>query len=301
MSAQELAGVLKFLKENGPDLGVPPPQARANFEVFIGKMPIAADLTFTPADAGGVPGLWIDAPGARQDRVLLYYHGGAYVVGSAHGYRSLAGEFGRAAGARSLAIDYRLAPEHPFPAGVDDALSAYRWLLGRGVSPKSIVFGGDSAGGGICMAVLMAARKARLPLPAAALLICPWLDLDCSGASVEGKKGADPSFPIEGLEFMATLYRGTPAAADPDGLLTPLQADLSGLPPLLIQVGSAELLLDDSTRLATRAAADDVAVRLEVWPNMVHDWHMFAPILGEGRDAIATAGAFLKARMEAAG
>jgi acetyl esterase/lipase len=192
MSAQELKTLQGILREGGPNLAAPPAQARAEFDALLGKVPVAADLECETVNANGVPGLWVDAPGASRQRVLVYLHGGGYVAGSANMYRSLAGELGRAAKARALAIDYRLAPEHPFPAPIDDALAVYRWLLDGGIDAKSIVLAGDSAGGGLTATTMMAARDAGLPLPAAGLLISPWLDLECSGASMKRRRVAAP-------------------------------------------------------------------------------------------------------------
>ncbi len=300
MSTQELAALISMMGEGGPDLAAPPAQARADFEALLANVPVSPDLKIEAASAGGVPGLWIDAPEARQDRVLLYLHGGGYVAGSANGYRSLVGELGRATKARALAIDYRLAPEHPFPAAVDDAVAAYRSLLDRSVSAKSIVFAGDSAGGGLVVTVMMAVRDSGLPLPAAGLSISPWLDLECSGASMKTKAASDLALTRDELLHAGRSYRGDTAGDGRGGQLAPLNANLSGLAPLLVQVGSAEILLDDATRLAARAGAADVSTRLEVWPNMPHVWHLFGFMLSEGRDAIRSAGTFLEAHLNAA-
>lgn len=296
MSAQELAFLLKAMKENPLELAVPLPQARRNFDAMLATLPVAADLTFKTASANGVPGIWSEAPGADKDRVVLYFHGGGYVLGTAHGYRSLAGEMGRAAKARSFAIDYRLAPEHPFPAAIDDAVTAYRWLLDQGISPKSIGLAGDSAGGGLTVTTLIALRDEGLPLPAGGVMISPWVDLDNSGPSMTGKASVDPSLEKQGLDLFASGYRlGVTPETPRQHLLAPLEADLRGLPPLLIQVGTAEVLLDDSTRLAAKTAAADVATRLSVWPNAMHVWHLFGFMLSEGRDAIREAGNFFEA------
>ncbi len=300
MSTQELAALISMMGEGGPDLAAPPAQARADFEALLANVPVSPDLKIEAASAGGVPGLWIDAPEARQDRVLLYLHGGGYVAGSANGYRSLVGELGRATKARALAIDYRLAPEHPFPAAVDDAVAAYRSLLDRSVSAKSIVFAGNSAGGGLVVTVMMAVRDSGLPLPAAGLSISPWLDLECSGASMKTKAASDLALTRDELLHAGRSYRGDTAGDGRGGQLAPLNANLSGLAPLLVQVGSAEILLDDATRLAARAGAADVSTRLEVWPNMPHVWHLFGFMLSEGRDAIRSAGTFLEAHLNAA-
>jgi acetyl esterase/lipase len=296
MSAQELAFLLKAMKENPLELAVPLPQARQNFDAMLATLPVAPDIKFENASANGVPGIWSEAPDAEKSRVLLYLHGGGYVLGTAQGYRSLAGEMGRAAKARAFAIDYRLAPEHPFPAAIDDAVTAYRWLVDQGITPKSIAIAGDSAGGGLTVTTMLAIRDAGLPLPAAGVLISPWLDLDNQGASMTGKAEADPSLEKQGLDLFASGYRvGVTAETPRRELLAPLDADLRGLPPLLIQVGTAEVLLDDSTRLATRAAAADVATQLAVWPHMIHVWHLFGFMLSEARDAIRQAGNFLEA------
>ena len=300
MSEQELAALLSVMREEGgPDLGAPPAQARAEFEALLAKVPAAPDLKIEAVNAGGVSGLWIDAPGVRQDRVMLYIHGGGYISGSANGYRPLAGELGRAAKARALAIDYRLAPEHPFPAAVDDVVAAYRSLLDGGHSAKSIVFVGDSAGGGLVVSTMMAVRDSGLPMPAAGVSISPWLDLECSGASMKTKAAKDLALNRDALVHAGRSYRGAAAGDGRGGQLAPLNANLSGLAPLLIQVGSAEILLDDATRLAARAGAADVTTRLEIWPNMPHVWHLFGFLLSEGRDAIQSAGAFVQSHTSA--
>jgi epsilon-lactone hydrolase len=295
MSAEELKALIGMMGEGGPDLAAPPAQARAEFEGLLSNVPVAPDLKIETAHAGGVPGLSIDAPGARQDRVLLYLHGGGYVAGSANGYRSLVGELSRAAKAHALAIDYRLAPEHPFPAAVDDAVAAYRSLLDG--AAKSIVLAGDSAGGGLIIATMMAVRDGGLPLPAAGLSISPWIDLDCTGASMKSKAASDLALTRDELLHAGRSYRGATKGDGRSGQLAPPTGNLSGLPPLLIQVGSAEILLDDATRLAERAGAANVSTRLEIWPNMPHVWHLFGFMLSEGRDAIRGAGTFLQAHM----
>jgi epsilon-lactone hydrolase len=297
MSAEELATLTGMMSQGGPNLAAPPAQARAEFEGLLASVPVSPDLKFEAAQAGGVPGLWVDAPGVRQDRVMLYLHGGGYVSGSAKGYRPLVGELGRATKARALAIDYRLAPEDPFPAAVDDIVAAYKSLLDRGTPAKSVVFAGDSAGGGLVVTGMMAVRDCGLPLPAAGLSISPWLDLDCSGASMKSKAKSDLALNRDALLHAGRSYRGSIAGEGRGAQLSPLGGDLSGLAPLLIQVGSAEILLDDATRLAARAGAADVSVRLEIWPNMPHVWHLFGFMLSEGRDAIRSAGAFLETHM----
>src|ERR1700691_5433608 len=253
MSAEELATLTGMMSQGGPNLGAPPAQARAEFEGLLASVPVAPDLKFEAAQAGGVPALWVDAPGVRQDRVLLYIHGGGYVSGSAKGYRPLVGELGRATKARALAIDHRLAPEDPFPAAVDDIVASYKSLLDRGAPAKSVVLAGDSAGGGLVVTGMMAVRDSGLPLPAAGISISPWLDLECSGASMNTKAKSDLALNRDSLLHAGRSYRGSIAGEGRGGQLSPLGAALSGLAPLLIQVGSAEILLDDATRYATPA------------------------------------------------
>ncbi len=250
------------------------------------------DTHIESVDAGGVPGEWVCAPEVDQDRVLLYLHGGGYVIGSTHTHRGLIAGLSAAADCRALALDYRLAPEHRYPAAVDDAVKAYRWLLDTGWSPNRIAIAGDSAGGGLTLATLVALRDAGDPLPAAAAPISPWTDLEGTGNSMRTHVDKDPMVEPGGLLGMARLYLGDADPRQPTA--SPLHADLTGLPPLLIQVGELETLLDDATRVAASARENGVAVTLEVWPDMVHVWHLFAPMVPEGRQAIAGIGAFLK-------
>jgi acetyl esterase/lipase len=222
---------------------------------------------------------------------VVYFHGGGYSIGSPRSHRHLAAAIGRAAGAAVLLPDYRLAPEHAFPAAVDDAVAAYRGLLDRGQAPARTVFAGDSAGGGLTVAALLALRERSLPLPAAAACISPWVDLSCGGASYATRAASDPIVTRQGVMEMARAYLG---AADPrTPLASPLFADLAGLPPLLIQVGSEEVLLDDAVGLAERAKGAGVATTLEIWPGMIHVWHWFLPMLDEARSAIDAVGAFI--------
>jgi monoterpene epsilon-lactone hydrolase len=287
----ELELLTKQLRESGLDIGAPADEVRPLFEAMLAGIPVAPDVTFTETSAGGVPALESTTPTASADRVVLYLHGGAYVFGSPTGYRALSAGLAHAAGARGLSLDYRLAPEHPFPAAVDDALAAYRALLDGGVAPGSLAVAGDSAGGGLTIALLVAARGAGLPMPAAAAVLSPWADLALAGHSLAGKAADDPSLTRDGLATRAAEYLGGADAATP--LASPVHADLHGLPPLLIQVGSAEILLDDATRLAARAGADEVETRLEVWPHMVHVFQTFGFLLAEGRAAVTAAGEFL--------
>jgi acetyl esterase/lipase len=225
----------------------------------------------------------------------MFFHGGGYCSGSIVSHRGMVTRVGRAAGVRTLAVGYRLAPEHPFPAALDDALAAYGFVLGQGIAPGKIAIGGDSAGGGLTLATLVSLRDAGKSLPGCAWLVSPWVDLQMTGASLAEKAEVDPLIQKAYLEELASAYL---AGADPAGpLVSPLHADLAGLPPLLVQVGSAETLLDDALRIARRAGAADVPVNLEVWPHMIHAWHLWGAQLEDARRAIASAGAFMRARL----
>ncbi|HEX7776289.1 MAG TPA: alpha/beta hydrolase, partial [Parvibaculum sp.] len=231
-----------------------------------------------------------------RDRVIMYVHGGGYVIGSVTSHRHLATELGRAAGTRTLSLDYRLAPEHPFPAAVDDALAGYRFLIAQGIEPGNIAIAGDSAGGGLTVATLLAIRDAGLPQPACGFCISPWVDMEAVGNSMTTQAAIDPMVQKDGLLGMAAAYLNGANPRAP--LAAPIHADLRGIAPLLIQVGSAETLLDDSTRLASKAGAVDVNVTLQVWPEMIHVWHFFHPMLGAARRAIADAGTYIGKAMD---
>jgi monoterpene epsilon-lactone hydrolase len=270
-------------------------ERRKGFDAFASAYPTAGDVIIEPVTVNGVPAEWTTAPDADDSYAVLYLHGGGYVIGSLDSHRHLAAEVGRAAGARSLALHYRLAPEHPFPAPVDDALAGYRYLLEAGYEPAHIAIAGDSAGGGLVVAALLAIRDAGLPQPAAGWCISPWVDMEAIGASMTAKAAEDPSVQKEPLLEMAAYYL---QGADPRApLAAPLYADLRGLAPLFIQVGAAETLLDDAIRLAGVAGAAHVPTTLEVWPEMVHVWHLFYPDLAAGRRAIEAGGRFLRGAM----
>jgi acetyl esterase/lipase len=253
------------------------------------------DVTVAPVTANGVKAEWTSTPDADHSKVALYLHGGGYVIGSLDSHRHLVAEVGRAARARTLAIDYRLAPEHPFPAAVDDALAAYRFLLANDIKPGGVTIAGDSAGGGLVVAAMLAIRDAGLPQPACGWPISPWVDMEAVGDSMISKAAVDPTVQKAGILDMAKLYLN---GADPRSpRAAPIYADLSGLAPLLIQVGAAETLLDDAIRLAQTAGAADVAIDLQVWPEMIHVWHIYHPELAAGRRAIAAGGEFARAMM----
>jgi acetyl esterase/lipase len=270
-------------------------ERRARIDEVAAVYPPAPDLRFTAVDAAGVPCEWSIAPGSDESRVLMYCHGGGYCSGSIRSHRGMVGETGRAAGVRTLAVEYRLAPEHPFPAALDDALAVYGSLLAQGIAPARIAIGGDSAGGGLTLALMTRLRDTGRPLPGCAWLVSPWTDLQMTGASIAGKSAVDPLIQRAYLQELADAYLGGADPANP--LVSPLHADHAGLPPLLVQVGSAETLLDDAVRIAGRAGAANVAVTLEIWPDMIHAWHLWAAQLADGRHAIASAGAFIRARL----
>jgi epsilon-lactone hydrolase len=254
---------------------------------------LPADVTVHPVSANGVKAEWTETPEGDRARAILFLHGGGYVIGSLDSHRHLVAEAARAARMRALAIDYRLAPEHPFPAAVDDALAAYRFLLAGGIQPGGIAIAGDSAGGGLVVATMLAIREAGLAQPACGWAISPWVDMEATGASMASKAAVDPTVQKAGILDMARLYLNS---ADPRSpLAAPIYGDLRGLAPLLIQVGAAETLLDDAIRLAQVAGAADVAVDLQVWPEMIHVWHTYFPVLSAGRRAIASGGEFIRA------
>ncbi|MFJ9714116.1 alpha/beta hydrolase fold domain-containing protein [Streptomyces sp. NPDC101234] len=280
---------------HGPlDVGGDVTQARALFHAMMTAIPLPPDVTTTAGQLGGVPVVTVDAPGSDPDRVLLYFHGGAYAIGSAADAAGLAADVSRRCGARAVCIDYRLAPEHPFPAAVDDAVAAYRGLLDQGVPAERIAFVGESAGGGLTVATMVAARDAGLPRPASAAVFSPWADLTVSGASATRKAHLDPALTPEALRTRARDYLGPTTGTEP--LASPIFADLTELPPLLIQVGSHEILLDDALRLAARAADHDVPIELQVWPQVPHVFQAFAALLDEADEALNSAAAFTRAR-----
>jgi epsilon-lactone hydrolase len=269
-----------------------PQELRVVFEKLGDSTPLAPDIKKEKVSAGGIDAEWISAPNSSADRAVLYVHGGGYVIGSVNTHRDLLARIARASGARVLGINYRLAPEHPFPAAVEDSVAAYRWMLAEGLKPSRIAVAGDSAGGGLTVATLIAIRDAKLPTPGAGVCISPWVDMEGIGETMKTRAAVDPVVQREGLLGMAAAYLGGQNPRSP--LAAPLYADLKGLPPLLIQVGDAETLLDDSIRLNDRAKAAGVSTKLEVWPEMIHVWQLFASFLPEGQQAIDGIGSFLK-------
>jgi epsilon-lactone hydrolase len=271
-------------------------ERRARLDEVGSVWPPAAGVKFTGVDIGGVDGEWSMVPGSDDARVLIYFHGGGYCSGSIRSHRRLVSEAGRAAGIRTLAVGYRLAPEHPFPAAFDDALSAWRFVRRQGIAAAHVAVGGDSAGGGLTAALINRLREAGEEQPACAWLVSPWTDLTMSGSTLSSKDAVDPLIHKPYLEELAGAY--LPAAIDrKDPRVSPLYADLRGFPPTLIQIGSDETLLDDSVRFAAAAGNADVAVTLEIWPHMIHAWPMWNAHLEDGRRALASAGAFMRAHL----
>jgi acetyl esterase/lipase len=257
---------------------------------------LPADVCVEAVDANGVAAEWTATPEAKAGRAILFLHGGGYISGSLDSHRHMIAQAGREARARTLALAYRLAPEHPFPAALEDALGGYAFLLAQGFDPKYIAIAGESAGGGLAVATLTSIRDAGMSMPACAWLSSPWVDLEMAGASMSAKATVDPLIQKSYLQELAAMYLGGVDARTP--LASPIHANLSRLPPMLIQVGSAETLLDDAVRLASVAGAADVRVTLEVWPDMIHAWHLFYQQVAAGRRALAAVGAFMRSMFE---
>ncbi len=264
----------------------------------ISAQPLPADVTVTAASLGRVPTAEITVDGIEPRHVVLYFHGGVYVMSDAFLAAGLASQVGRRTHAKVISVDYRLAPEHPYPAAVDDALAAYEALLDNGIVPSDIAFAGESAGGGLVVATLVNARDHGLALPAAAFVMSPYVDLTLAGATMESKREVDPLLSRELLQARVADYTAEQDAAA--GLISPVFADLSGLPPLIIQAGSHEVLLDDAVRLARRAAAADVEVTLDITPGVPHVFQAYSPMLDEAAAALDRAGQLLSAHLAGA-
>ncbi|MEQ9638634.1 MAG: alpha/beta hydrolase [Alphaproteobacteria bacterium] len=295
MTQTELDGLIDLLTKRPPPDNPSVDDLRAGFEMLGKYLPMADDATVEELTVAGRPAEWVRGPDADPGRAVLYVHGGGYVIGSLNTHRRLAYDVSVASGCSVLLLDYRLAPEHPFPAAVDDAVAAYGWLLDQGFQPGQVAIAGDSAGGGLTVATLLAARDKGLAMPACGWCISPWTDMEGVGESMTSKADEDPMVKYDGLTKLAALYLN---GADPKSpLAAPLYADLTGLPPLMIQVGTAEVLLDDARRLKAKAEAAGVEVAYEEAVRMIHVWHLFAPMLSEGREAIMRGGAFLKSKL----
>jgi epsilon-lactone hydrolase len=295
MSQGQRDAIDQMMRHGSLDLGGDVPEQRANFEKMIAAIPLADDVVTATGALGGIPVVNVEVAGVESGDVVFYLHGGAYAIGSAAASAGLASDVVRRAGARAISVDYRLAPESPYPAAVDDAVAAYRALL-ESVPSSRIAIVGESAGGGLAVATLVALKLAGLPQPSSAAVFSPWADLTLSGDSMRAKAAVDPSFTPAGLRLRAADYAAG-SLADP--LASPVFADLAGLPPLLIQAGSHEILLDDATRLAARAAAADVPVTLEVTPGVPHVFQAFSALLEEADAALNSAGTFIRAHLAA--
>ena len=293
MSAEQREALEAGLRQGSFPVDSDISEQRRLLRELIAGQPLPTDLTVTAATLGSVPVAEIIIAGVEPRHVVLYFHGGVYVLGDAFQAVDLAAQVGRRTGARVFSVDYRLAPEHPFPAAVDDALAAYEALLQGGTASSDIVFAGESAGGGLAIATLVNARDHGLPQPAAAFVMSPYADLTLAGATLETKREADPLLSRESLAVRVPDYTAGQDAAL--GLISPIFADLTGLPPLVIQAGTHEVLLDDAIRLARRAATADVEVTLDITPKVPHVFQTFHTVIDEATAALDRAGRLLSA------
>jgi epsilon-lactone hydrolase len=291
MSEQQRAGLDATLRQTPFDLNGDLATLRSGFEEAMRHIPIADDVQRTDIDLGGVDAIEVSIKGADSSNAILYFHGGVYVIGSASATVPLAADLARRSNAKVVSVDYRLAPEHPYPAAVEDARTAYEGLLSQGIEPSSIAISGESAGGGLAVALLLALRDADIPMPSSAFLMSPYADLTLSGSTISAKQDVDPLFTEETLRRRVGDYVAGANPSDP--FISPVFGDLRGLPPLLIQVGSHEILLSDAIRLAGRAAEADVSIALEVTPGVPHVFQAYAAVLDEGDVALNRAAAFL--------
>lgn len=292
MPSPELERLLKMLRARKRDGEIPLDQFRSEFEQFSELFPIPPDVRVAPTWLGGVPVEWVTAAGSSVRQTLIFLHGGGYVSGSLNTHRELTGRLAQACGGRVVAVDYRRAPEHPFPAALDDARAVYQGLLAAGWTGPQLAVAGDSAGAGLALALLLSLREEGQPLPAAALCLSPWVDLAATGESLRTCAHLDPILQPRLLERVGAAYLRDTDPRHP--FVSPLYGDLRGLPPLLIQVGSLEILLDDGRRLARQAERQGLEVELEVWEGLFHGWQQFASMLPEGQQAIENLGRFLR-------
>lgn len=297
MSSAQKAELDALMRQLPLDFGGDVVEQRPLLEQLMTSHPLPEDVVTTRSAVGDVPTVQIAVPAARDDSRILYFHGGAYAMGSAQAAAGLAARLAREARVPATSVDYRLAPERPYPAALHDAQAAYRGLLDAGFAPDHIAVAGESAGAGLAAAALVAIRDAGLPMPAAVVLMSPWADLTLSGTSITGKATVDPVLTANGLRRRVADYAERIDPRHPG--ISPVFADLAGLPPLLIQVGTHEILLDDAVRLAAAAAAADVAVTLQAIDGVPHVFQGFAEILDEGARALADGGAFIRSRLAA--
>ena len=298
MSAEQRENLDAILRQSAFPADIDLNEQRRLLRELISAQPLPADVIVTAATLGGVPVAEVTVAGVEPRHVVLYFHGGVYVLGDAVQAAGLAAQIGRRTQAKVISVDYRLAPEHPYPAAVDDALAAYEALLDNGTAPADIAFAGESAGGGLAIATMVNARDHGLPLPAAAYVMSPYADLTLAGTTMDTKADADPLLSRENLQARIPDYT---AGHDPAlGLISPVFADLTGLPPLIIQAGTHEVLLDDAVRLARQAAVADVEVTLDVTPGVPHVFQAYYAILDEAAAALDRAGQFLSAQLSSA-
>src|SRR5258705_4225194 len=298
VSTEQRENLDAILRQSAFPIGSDVNEQRRLLREAISAQPLPADVTVTATELGGVPTAEITVDGIEPRHVVLYFHGGVYVMSDAFLAAGLAAQIGRRTQAKVISVDYRLAPEHPYPAAVDDALAAYEALLDNGTAPSDIAFAGESAGGGLAIATLLNARDHGLPLPAVAFVMSPYVDLTLAGTTMETRREVDPLLSREALQARVTDYTAGQDAAL--GLISPVFADLSGLPPLIIQAGTHEVLLDDAVRLAQQAATADVEVTLDITPGMPHVLQAYSPILDEAAAALDRAGQLLSAHLAGA-
>jgi monoterpene epsilon-lactone hydrolase len=298
MASQELRAITEYLRGEPRDSELTIGQRRARLDGAPRLLPPVEGVTTELVTAAGMRAAWFSPAGAPDRPAVLYLHGGAYQIGSIASHGRLAGGLAMAAATRVLVPEYRLAPEHPHPAAVEDAVAAWRWLLDEGGDPGRLAIAGDSAGGGLAIATMVAARDAGLPLPSAAAVLSPWVDLEGLGESLRTRADLDPLLDASGVAREGAVYLGGRDPRTP--LAAPMYADLHGLPPLLIHVGDHEILRDDAVRLAEKARADGVEITLEIWPEMIHVWHYFAGLVPESTRALDEVGRFLAERFGSA-
>jgi len=298
MSAEQKENLDAILRQGAFPAGSDVSEQRRLLAELTSAQPLPPGVTVTPAELGGVPTAEITTAGTRPRHVVLYFHGGVYVLGDAASAAGLAAQIARRTQATAISVGYRLAPEHPYPAAIDDALAAYQALLDGGTNPAGIAFAGESAGAGLAIATMVNARDHGLPLPAAAYLMSPYADLTLAGTTMDTKSKADPLLSRENLQARVPDY--TAGQDHALALISPVFADLTGLPPLIIQAGSHEVLLDDALRLAAQAAAADVAVTLDITPGVPHVFQAYTPLLDEATTALDRAGQLLSAHLAAA-
>jgi len=289
--ANSLSDLVPVLK--GIDTTTKMSDIRDAYAKMLGQNQPPAGVRFEAVDMGGVPATLVTPDELKTDAVLMYIHGGAYIVGRPDGYHGIGGNYAKMLGARVYMPDYRLAPEHQFPAPIDDTLRAYEWLLEQNIAASKIAFAGESAGGAMVVSVMVAAKSKGLPLPAVGSSISPWANLEHTGASMSNREGLDPLNSKPVLDILARAFLGDTLANHP--LASPVFADVTGLPPILVQIGENELMLSDAMRLANHLADNRVRVNLEVWPGMFHAWHFYAGMLAEGQQALESSVRFIEA------